>query len=313
MIAHVDVVRPFDDSPLAVSTEGLTKLYGTKPGLTGLDLCVPEGAVYVLAGPNGAGKTTTLRLLLGLTRPDTGRSQVFDRDPLRQGGEVRAAIGYVPEAHHTPYAWMKVGRMLAHLAAYRPNWDDGYAERLTRELELATEEHYGELSKGEARRVQLAAALAHRPPLLLFDEPTDGLDPVMRERFFALLADHLAAAASPTTVVLSTHLVQETELLASHLGVLRGGRLSLQLESAELEARLCRYRADVKEGFADAAELENAVVERREARGEIDWVIWGDRERVLEKLRGAGAHPRHVRPLSLDEAAKTWIRCEEDT
>ncbi len=316
MIDRAEMVRGFDGAELAVRTRGLAKRYRKKRALAGLALCVPAGSVYVLVGPNGAGKTTTLRLLLGLARPAGGSSRVFGLDSHRRGAEVRAAIGYVPESHKTPYGQMKVGDLLAYLAAYRPTWDAEYAVRLAAELELRNVARYGELSKGEARRVQLVAALAHRPQLLLLDEPTDGLDPVMRDRFQALLADHLAA--SETTVLLSTHLVQETELLASHLGVLAGGRLRAQVDTAILADRLRRYRAEVPADFGgdvpsgDLAGLGPRVLDRRDARGEIDWVVWGDEEEVLDALRGLGAEPRQVRRLGLSEAARTLIGLEEE-
>lgn len=307
---RAELVRKFDGAELAVRTRGLAKRYKKKRALAGLDLCVPEGSVYVLVGPNGAGKTTTLRLLLGLARPGRGTSRVFGLDSQRRGAEVRAAIGYVPESHRTPYGEMKVRELLAHLATYRPTWDAEYATRLAGELELRRSARYSELSKGEARRVQLVAALAHRPPLLLLDEPTDGLDPVMRDRFSALLADHLAA--SETTVLLSTHLVQETELLASHLAVLAHGRLRAQVDAPTLADRLRRYRAEVPGDFAGVTGLGSRILDRRDARGEIDWVVWGEEEKVLHALRAAGAEPRQVRRLGLSEAARTLIRLEEE-
>lgn len=311
-----EMVWEGEGSALAVRTRDLAKRFKKRRALAGLDLCVPEGSVYVLVGPNGAGKTTALRLLLGLARPEGGNSRVFGLDSHRQSAEVRAAIGYVPESHRTPYGEMKVEALLAHLAAYRPTWDGDYATRLVAELELRRQARYGELSKGEARRVQLVAALAHRPPLLLLDEPTDGLDPVMRDRFSSLLADHLAG--SETTVILSTHVVQETELLASHLGVLADGRLRAQVDTATLEDRLRRYRAVVPADSSDRDLARNtglgcAILDRRDARGEIDWVVWGDEEEVLHALRTAGAETRQVRRLGLSEAARILIRVEEES
>ena len=197
------------DGAFAVATRGLRKQFGKEVALRGIDLQVPEGAVYVLVGPNGAGKSTTLKILLDLVRADAGAAEVFGLDPRARGPDVRAQIGYVPERHDWGYGWMRVGRLLEHHAAFYPRWDPQYAAHLARAFELRMDRKFGKLSKGQGRRVQLAMALAHRPPLLLLDEPTDGLDPVMRDETLGLLAEHLAE--TPTTVLISTHLVHEIE------------------------------------------------------------------------------------------------------
>ena len=182
----------------AVATHGLSKRYGSETALAGVDLRVPEGAVYILIGSNGAGKSTALKVLMNLERPDAGRAEVFGLDTASRGPEVRAQVGYVPEQHAPGYRWMTCGRLIQHVAAYYPAWDDAYADHLIAVFGVRLQRKVGSLSKGEARRLQLVLALAHRPPLLLLDEPTDGLDPVVRKRTLALLAEHLAD--TPTTV-----------------------------------------------------------------------------------------------------------------
>ena len=217
----------------AVTTHALVKHYGKETALAGIDLEIPEGAVYVLIGPNGAGKTTTLRVLMNLERADGGAAQVFGLDTLQRGPEVRAQIGYVPERHDSGYRWLSCERLMAHVAAYYPAWDAAYAGDLTRALDIKPQRKVGTLSKGEARRLQLVLALAHRPPLLLLDEPTDGLDPIVRKRVLTLLAEHLADA--PTTVMISTHHVYELESLADHVGVIQRGKLVAQMSRDELK------------------------------------------------------------------------------
>jgi len=118
------------DGPFAVTTEGLVKRYGSSTALNGVDLQLPEHAVYVLVGPNGAGKSTLLRTLVGLARRDAGAVNVLDADPVLEGGDVRARIGYVPEDHRFGYSWMTVSRLLRHQAVYFPSWDPAYARRL---------------------------------------------------------------------------------------------------------------------------------------------------------------------------------------
>jgi ABC-2 type transport system ATP-binding protein len=288
------------DGPFAVVTHGLTKRYGKVEALRGVDLQVPEGAVYVLVGPNGAGKSTTLKLLLDLLSADAGSAEVFGLDPHRDGPRVRAGIGYVPERHDWSYGWMPVGRLLEHHSVYYPAWDAEYAARLVRFFDLRLDVPFGKLSKGQARRVQLTTALAHRPPLLLLDEPTDGLDPVMRDEALGMLAEHLAE--TPTTMLISTHLVHEVDRLADHLGAMREGRLAAQLPRAELHRHLRRYRADVPEGWGGVPGLNGTVLRSSGVGREIQWSIWGDEREIVARLNQAGAKVRDVAPLTLEDA-----------
>ncbi len=247
---------------LAVDTRGLTKRFGDQVALSDVSLQVPEGAVYLLVGPNGAGKSTTLKVLLDLVRTDQGTAEVFGINCRDRAPEVRANIGYVPERPDWGYGWMRVGRLLKHHALYYPTWDVDYAARLAQKFELRMDRKLGVLSKGQARRVHLTMALAHRPPLLLLDEPTDGLDPLMRDETLGVIADHLAD--SPTTVVISTHHVEEVERLADHIGVLRNGKLRAQTSRADLDAGLRRYRVEVPDAWAGVAALNGSVLSRRE-------------------------------------------------
>jgi ABC-2 type transport system ATP-binding protein len=298
---HSDAARV----ALAASTHGLSKRYGRETALDRVDLRVPDGAVYVLVGANGAGKSTTLKLLLNLERPDAGTAEVLGMDAARQGPEVRAQIGYVPERHTPGYAWMTGAQLLRHVATYYPAWDHTYADQLTRALDLRLARRIGGLSKGEARRLQLVLALAHRPALLLLDEPTDGLDPVVRHRTLALLAEHLAE--SPTTVLISTHHVHEMENLADHVGVLRDGRLVAQLSRDQLKRTLRRYHVEVPDGWEPPRELRVVGPRRSRAGREAQWTLLGDEPEVTARLTSAGARVHEVSTLRLDDAALAFL------
>ncbi len=288
------------DGDLAVETRGLTKRFGDQTALNDVTLQVPVGAVYLLVGPNGAGKSTTLKVLLDLVRADQGVAEVFGLNARSRAPEVRANVGYVPERTDWGYGWMRVGRLLEHHALYYPSWDADYAAKLMQKFELRLDRKMGVLSKGQARRVHLTMALAHRPPLLLLDEPTDGLDPLMRDETLGVLADHLAQ--SETTVVLSTHHVEEVERLADHIGVLRSGELRAQMSRADLDARLRRYRVEVPEGWAGVASVNGNVLRRVTAPREVQWTVWGAESEVVQQLSGAGGTVREVVPLSLLDA-----------
>jgi ABC-2 type transport system ATP-binding protein len=285
----------------AARTYDLTKRYGSTDAVRGVSLTVPEGSFYLLVGPNGAGKTTTLRMLLGLLRPTSGHAEIRG---VRSGpdGAARARVGIVPETQDGPYSGLKVRQLISHHAAYFPLWDHDYARRLVATMEIRLDAAYGKLSKGQARRVQLLLALAHRPAVLLLDEPTDGLDPVARDTVQGVLADHIAA--TPTTVLAATHLVYEMERFADHVGVLREGRLTAQVTCAELHARLRRYVLDVPEGWQPgSAEKSLAVLRQNGSPREQRWTVWGDERVVTEQLEECGARVRAVSGLSLEEAA----------
>ena len=287
--------------PLAVRTHALVKRYGSTTALAGIDLTVPEGAVYVLVGPNGAGKTTTLEILLDLIVADSGSAHVLGLDTHTEGARVRAQIGYVPERGDHVYPWMRVGALMAYHAAYYPAWDAAYAAELAHMFDLRLEKKLRELSKGQQRRVQLLLALAHHPPLLILDEPTDGLDPVMRDQTLAALASHIARF--PTSMLISTHQVHEVERLGDHLGVMRDGRLEAQVTRDALRNELLEYQMEVPDGWQAPAGLGGAVIRRSGARREIAWTIWGDEGDVTRQLSDAGATVRRVVPLTLEAAA----------
>ncbi len=284
----------------AITTRELSKRYKTVTALSKLRLQVPTGAVFLLVGPNGAGKSTTIKILLDLVEPTSGSAEVMGLDPREHAALVRANVGYVPEQLEWGYAWMKTGRVLEHHARYFPSWDSEYARQLFTSFDLRFDQKLGTLSKGQGRRVHLAMALAHRPPLLILDEPTDGLDPVMRDETLGVLVDHLAT--TPTTMLLCTHHVSEFETLADHIGVLKDGELRAQLTLQELRRGLRRYRADIPERWNGAALFGDAVLRRTTTSRDIDWVVWGDESEISSELTRAGAVVRDAVPLTLNDA-----------
>lgn len=292
--------------PHAIVTRGLKKAYGRKTALDGLDLTVPRGSVYVLVGPNGVGKTTTFHVLLDLVLPDSGSAEICGADTHAEAAMARAHVGWVPETAEPAYGWMRIGHLVRYHAAFHPTWDETYAAELVKLFEIDTEARLDRTSKGMQRRVQLLVAMAHVPPVLLLDEPTDGLDPVMRDRTASALASHLDR--NPTTILLSTHRVGEVERLADHLGVVRGGRIEAQLEREALRRNLRAYHLQVPDGWTGAPALE--VVSRRGSPREVAWTIWGDETEVAERLRASGATIRQVDPLSLEDAALALLSRE---
>ena len=259
---------------------------------------------------NGAGKSTAMKVLLNLQRGAAGRAEVFGLDTISRGPEVRAQIGYIPESHEHDYAWLTCGHLIRHVAAHYPAWDHAYAARLIEVFGVRAERKVRTLSKGESRRLQFVLALAHRPALLLLDEPTDGLDPVVRNRTLTHLAEHLAD--TPTTVMIATHHIHEVESLADHVGVLSAGRLVAQMSRDELRRTVRRYRVEVPEGWEPPAELRTRSPRRSRGGRELQWTLAGEERDVTARLTAAGATIREVAPLALEDAALAFLS-EEGT
>jgi ABC-2 type transport system ATP-binding protein len=288
-----------------VTTHGLSKRYGRELALDRVDLRVPNGAVYVLVGANGAGKSTLFKVLMNLERPDAGTAEVFGLDAGRSGPEVRAQIGYVPERQDAPYRAMTCARLIRHASTFYPEWDHAYANHLVRALAIQPQRRVSGLSKGETRRLQLVLALAYRPALLLLDEPTDGLDPVVRRRALALLAEHLADTQA--TVLVSTHHITELDSLADHVGVLRAGRLVAQMAREDLQHSVKSYQLDVPDGWTAPEELRPSGLRRATAGRLVQCTLVGDEREVVERLAGSGALVRKVIPLSLEDSALAFL------
>ena len=288
------------DTDLAVSTRGLTKRYGNHEALRDVTLQVPAGAVYLLVGPNGAGKSTTLKLLLDLAHPDSGSVELFGMKMPAEASRIRANVGYVPEGTDWGYGWMRVGRLIEHHSRYFTGWDAQYAASLISKFDLRMNQKISTLSKGQARRVHLTMALAHRPPLLLLDEPTDGLDPLMRDETLGVLAEHLAS--NPTTVLLSTHHVEEVERLADHIGVLSAGELRAQMTIEHVQRDLRRYRVEVPTGWTGAPSLNGSVLKRVNGGREVQLTVWGTEREIARQLESSGATVREAAPLTLLDA-----------
>ncbi len=290
-----------ESEALAIATRDVDKRFGDQVALDKLALQVPVGAVYLLVGPNGAGKSTTIKVLLDLVRADGGTAEVLGLDPRTHGPLLHANVGYVPERLDWGYGWMRVGRLLEHHAAYFPAWDAAYAARLIELFDIKLGRRMQTLSKGQARRVHLVMALAHRPALLLLDEPIDGLDPYMRDETLGALAEHIDQ--SPTTVLLSTHHVEEVERLADHVGVLRDGQLRAQMSLDVLHGGLRQYRVEVPEHWPGLPTLDGAVLRRVGAGREVQWTVWGNEPEIAKLFAESGATVRDAAPVSLSEAA----------
>jgi ABC-2 type transport system ATP-binding protein len=220
-----------------IRTEGLTKLYGRRRGLAGLDLEVRAGEIYGFLGPNGAGKTTTIRILLDLIRPSGGRASVLGTDPREGGPALRRRIGYLA-GDFVVDGGQSSAELLAHLVHLRGGVPKPQVQELADRLDLDLGSRIDSLSKGNRQKVGLVQAFMHQPELLILDEPTSGLDPLLQQTFLQLIAE---AKAAGQTVFMSSHVLSEVQQAADRVGIIRDG-VMVAVEAVEaLRRRAVRH------------------------------------------------------------------------
>ena len=208
------------DSVVAIT--GLSRRFGAKIALDDVSLYVPKGGVFGLVGENCAGKTTLIKHILGLQRAETGTVQVFGHNPVASPVEVLGRIGYLSELPDLP-GWMRVAELLRYMKAFYPKWDTAYAAQMLDQFGLNPAQRLGTLSKGQTAKAGLLVAQAHRPDLLLLDEPSSGLDPLVRRDI--LEAVIRTVADEGRTVFFSSHLLEEIERVSDHVAMVHHGKI----------------------------------------------------------------------------------------
>jgi ABC-2 type transport system ATP-binding protein len=201
----------------------VTRRFGRTVALDDVSLTVPRGAVFGLVGANGAGKTTLIRHVLGLLRAASGSVRVFGLDPVADPPGVLGRIGYLSEDRDLP-GWMRVRELMRYTQAFYPRWDAAYAEELRRAFELDPAARVKHLSRGQGARAGLLVALAHRPDLLVLDEPSSGLDPVVRRDILGAIIRTIAQEGR--TVLFSSHLLDEVERVSDHVALMHRGKIA---------------------------------------------------------------------------------------
>jgi ABC-2 type transport system ATP-binding protein len=207
-----------------VEIRGLFRDYGSTRALDAVGLEVPRGSVFGLVGENGAGKTTLIKHVLGLLKAESGTVRVFGRDPVRDPVEVLSRVGYLSEDREMP-DWMRVDEYLRYLRAFYPAWDVTFAEKLRQQFELVNGARIKGLSQGQRARLCLLAALAYRPELLVLDEPSTGLDPIVRRDILSAIIRTVSEEGR--TVLFSSHLLDEVERMADWVAMIDRGRIVL--------------------------------------------------------------------------------------
>jgi ABC-2 type transport system ATP-binding protein len=221
-----------------INISNLTRRFGARAALSSVSLSLPRGAVYGLVGANGAGKTTLIKHILGLLRAESGSVRVFGLDPVADPVGVLSRIGYLSEENDLP-GWMRIDELVRYTRAFYSGWDDAYAKELEQKFALDPSAKIKTLSKGQKARLGLLVALAYRPELLVLDEPSSGLDPIVRRDILGAVIRTIADEGR--TVLFSSHLLEEVEQVADHVTMINEGKIVL---SASLDAIRESHRID---------------------------------------------------------------------
>jgi ABC-2 type transport system ATP-binding protein len=293
---------------LAIETKGLRFSIGRAFQIAELDMHVPRGSVYGFLGPNGSGKTTTIRLLLGLLKPQSGRITVLGSEMPASYESVLARTGYVPERPHV-YPSLTVSEAIRLHSTFYATWDQRWADELTKAFNLDTGRKVSALSKGESGKLLMLLALSQRPDLLVLDEPTDGLDPVVRRDILAAVLEYVTDREA--TVLISSHLVHELERICDWVGLLDGGKLVAELPMNDFKNGLKRLRV-----VAAPDELTSApftVLSRERDHGSMEqWLVRGWAPGMQEYFTSVGASVREVVDLDLEEGFVEMLRSSRD-
>jgi len=276
------------------------KRFGKTAVLKGVNLSIERGQIFALLGRNGAGKTTAIRLLMGLLNRDGGSISVLGRDPQQEPLGVRAAVGFLAEDQQM-FGWMTIAEILGFLAPFYPTWDRALADRFIREFELPRTQRIKNLSKGQNVRLGLALALAHRPELVILDDPALGLDPIMRKEFNRDLIAHLQGEGA--TVLYSSHLLYEVEPIADAVAILHDGVIIKQAATEALRSDVKQVVMTADEFAAHGGTLTCLDVQRQ--RGEVAITI-ENAATTIERLTTEGTSHRVI-DLNLDDIFAAYV------
>jgi ABC-2 type transport system ATP-binding protein len=284
-------------SPPVVDIRRLTRRFGAATALDDVTLTIRRGGVFGLIGENGAGKTTLIKHMLGMLKAQSGNVRVFGLDPVENPVGTLGRIGYLSEDRDLP-DWMRVGELMRYTQAFFPTWDEAYAEELRETFDLAGDAKIKNLSRGQRARAGLLAALAHRPELLVLDEPSSGLDPVVRRDILGAIIRTIAEEGR--TVLFSSHLLDEVERVADQVAIIHRGRILLTATMDEIKETHRR----VTLRFGEPLDQPPALVGTLSCAGhgaEWTYICNGESQQLRRAAEAIGATVVGDAAMSLDE------------
>ena len=269
------------DNQYVITTSDLTRYYGPIRAIDGVNLEVRQGEVFGFLGPNGAGKTTTIRILLDMVRPTRGSAQVFGLDVRRDSVQIRRRLGNIP-GDVALYDTLKGGEVLKLLGSFRGSAGTAHVAELAERLDLDLSRTVRAYSHGMKQKLAIIQAFMHDPELLILDEPTLGLDPIMQREFYRLVLEEKARGK---TVFLSSHILPEVERVCDRVGIIRDGNLVAVEEVESLKHKKRRKMELVlkEEPSAAMLNISGTQLVRRDGR-RLDYMVSGDIQALLKEV-----------------------------
>jgi ABC-2 type transport system ATP-binding protein len=280
-----------------IEVNSLTKYYGKSRGIVEVSFNEEEGEIFGFIGPNGAGKSTTIRLLLSLIHPTSGSARVFGKDVTTHGPEIRRDIGYLPSEVFY-YQGMKVIDLLKYSASFYERDCTQRMHELSELMELELNRRISDLSYGNKKKVGIVQGLLHSPKLLLLDEPTAGLDPLMQRKFFDLVR---AENARGVTVFFSSHILGEVQRLCTRVGIIREGRIVEISDIRSLQQNNYKKVNVTAEGLNPATFELPGVTNIQAEDGTLHFFFRGDINTVLQKISGIQVSDVTIEEPTLEE------------
>ena len=279
----------------AIHMQGVIKHFPNQIALNGIDWIVPQGTIHGLIGANGSGKTTLLRLALGLLWPDSGEISIMGQPFSRDDASLRQRVHYVGTGT-SKIPPMRVNEWVRYASLLYERWDAKRCARLLSILEISSKAYIGRLSLGTETQLQLLVAISARPDLLLMDEPTNGLDAVVKRQVLQLIID--MAAQEGTTVVMASHAIEDIERLADTLAVLYRGRFTIKGDVDTIKAQFHRVQAVLNRPLPETVKKHPQLL-HVEQRGHIAVLTFeGNQAFFLQQLQNVGA--THLEPIAMD-------------
>lgn len=293
----------------AIETQSLTKFYGKDRGILDLDLKIEPGEIFGFIGPNGAGKSTTIRTLLGLIFPTSGSGQIFGMDIVKESKEIKKRVGYMPSEVNY-YEKMDVYELLHYSAAFYERDCESRIKDLAATFALDLNRKIIDLSRGNRKKISVLQCLIHQPQLLILDEPTTGLDPLMQAKFFGILREENSRG---TTIFFSSHTLSEVQKMCRRVGIIKEGRIIAvedieTLRKKQLRKVQVEFAHSVKSGEIECP----GVIASKADKNNLHFMFSGNIGDLLNKLSGKDIKDLIIEEPTLEEIFMHYYSDEKE-